>query len=129
MTGQVGYTYNVAGQRLTMSLPGGGTWSYTYSGPTLPKDDPNSAAQGLTTITDDQNRVVNYYLDTLGQTREVWSDQTFTGTQLTNSRGVVDHVRPGEMGDGRPARMERDDGCGGHCRANGCDTVALQRHW
>src|SRR5437764_576358 len=84
MARRVGYTYNVAGQRLTMSLPGGGTWSYTYSGPTLPKDDPNTAANGLATITDDQNRVVNYYLDTQAQPREVWSDQSFSGGNLAS---------------------------------------------
>lgn len=44
ITGGVGYTYGTAGQRLTMSLPGGGTWTYDYTNhtgqsPTMcPKD-------------------------------------------------------------------------------------------
>ena len=62
----VSYTYDPFGDRLSMSLPGGGTWTYTYGGADLPscerlpKDDPNSLAPLLRSITDDQGRRVDY---------------------------------------------------------------------
>lgn len=77
VTGLVAYTYGPAGNRLTMSLPGGGQWVYAYSGMrVLPKDEPDSAGLRLQTITDDQGRIVNYYFDdygTLHQARNNWS--------------------------------------------------------
>src|SRR5262249_49533207 len=81
VTGAVGYTYSVDGRRLTMSLPGGGTWNYSYYGnySMLPKDDPNSCTSTLKRITDDQNRVVDYSISSDGRLVEVWSDQSFDG--------------------------------------------------
>jgi RHS repeat-associated protein len=77
VTGAVGYTYSVDGRRLTMSLPGGGVWNYAYSGPLLPKDEPDSATFALAQITDDQGRIVDYVQDTQGGMHEARFDQTF----------------------------------------------------
>src|SRR5206468_2894835 len=59
ITGTVSYTYGLYGERFTMSLPGGGTWTYGYLPSTqvsspqecFPKDDPNSVGPVLTSIT------------------------------------------------------------------------------
>jgi RHS repeat-associated protein len=89
VTGVVGYTYALSGERLTMSLPGGGTWTYGYgpspgnSGtlPLLPKDDPNAESKMLTSITDDQGRRVDYWLDESGRPYLVRSNQAFDSNQ------------------------------------------------
>ncbi len=39
MTGTTGYTYGSWGERLTMTLPGGGTWTYVYA--TMSYNDPS----------------------------------------------------------------------------------------
>jgi RHS repeat-associated protein len=64
-----------------MSLPGGGTWTYSYYGTysTLPKDDPSSCSSTLKRIADDQNRVVDYSISSDGRLVEVWSNQSFDG--------------------------------------------------
>ena len=86
VTGAISYTYGLSGQRLTMSLPGGDTWHYSYSGggpgtpqQMAPKDDPNSVTPMLRKITDDQSRVVNYYMDQFGRLSEVRGDQSYDG--------------------------------------------------
>jgi RHS repeat-associated protein len=82
VTGTVGYTYTLEGQRASMSLPGGNTWTYTYlpSGSfdlILPSDEPDKASSVLEKITDGQGRVVEFAFDTAGRLREVRSNQTF----------------------------------------------------
>ena len=64
--------------RLTTTLAGGGTWTYTYGArDLLPKDDPNSVAPALTRVTDDQNRVVDYYTDDYGALHLARANQSF----------------------------------------------------
>lgn len=48
-----------------------------------PKDDPNSIGKGLTKITDDQGRIVQYYLDEVGKIAEAFTNQTFSGGNPT----------------------------------------------
>ncbi len=62
LTGTISYTYYLSGTRKTMTLPGGGTWTYRYDGNSvdLSEDDPNKMAMYLSTITDDQGRTVDY---------------------------------------------------------------------
>ena len=97
VTGAVSYTYGLAGERLTMSLPGGDTWTYGY-GPNpgnssslclLPKDDPNSIGQMLSRITDDQGRAVDYWLDESGRPYLVRSNQSFSGTNLVTYQATA----------------------------------------
>lgn len=93
VTGAVGYTYGLAGQRVTMSLPGGGTWTYSYGTSQnstlakgiLPKDDPNSISPPLSKIVDDQGRIVEYKLDLAGRLHESKYNEVFNGGgQLVN---------------------------------------------
>jgi RHS repeat-associated protein len=87
VTGAVSYTYGPGGERLTATLPGGGTWTYTYATSTpglLPKDDPNSLSKRLTKITDDQGRILEYWTDQYGLLHEARVNQTFTGGSLTS---------------------------------------------
>jgi RHS repeat-associated protein len=83
VTGAVGYTYTLHGERLSMSLPGGATWTYAYSNGSidrmLPKDDPNSFTPALTSITDDQGRRVDYSFDELGAMQYARFNQVFDG--------------------------------------------------
>ena len=68
ITGTVGYTYGSWGERRTMTLPGGGTWTYAYlgdgtsgsEGENLP-DDQNldQCHLRLARITDDQGRRID----------------------------------------------------------------------
>jgi RHS repeat-associated protein len=85
VTGAIAYTYGVSGERRTMTLPGGGVWTYAYFGDGTPnnlsgiesKDDPNSISPMLTTITDDQGRQAEYHLDLLGAPHEIVTAQLF----------------------------------------------------
>ena len=86
VTGVINYTYGLSGERLTIALPGGDTWHYAYSGggpgtpqQIAPKDDLNSVSFMLRKITDDQGRVVNYYMDQFGRLSEARVDQSFDG--------------------------------------------------
>ena len=104
VTGTVSYTYGVTGERTSMTMPGGGTITYQYQNWTmLPKDDPNSMARQLKSITDDEGRQVRYYLDvTSGAPREVWSNQTFDGsgtlTSYLKTRYEPDQSAPDAQG-------------------------------
>ena len=70
VTGTTGYTYGSWGERRTMTLPGGGTWTYSYLedtaqshlGSAILPDDQNldQAHLVLTGITDDQGRKIDY---------------------------------------------------------------------
>ena len=79
VTGAISYTYGPAGERATMTLPGGGVWNYNYNTAfkMLAKDDPNSVGRMLTRITDDQGRAVDYWLDESGRPYFVRSNQAF----------------------------------------------------
>jgi RHS repeat-associated protein len=86
VTGTVSYTYALEGHRLTTTLPGGGTWTYSYREPegqtwcVLP--DPGSLdtiRPMLKKITDDQGREVKVSLDTTGRLHEVLSNITYSG--------------------------------------------------
>ncbi|MCW3055742.1 MAG: repeat protein [Chthonomonadales bacterium] len=79
VTGTTSYTYGPAGERATMTLSGGGTWTYSYNTTFkfLGKDDPDSVGRLLTRITDDQGRGVDYWLDESGRPYMVRSNQTF----------------------------------------------------
>ena len=91
VTGTTTYTYRLSGERKTMTLPGGGTWTYTYNADlraaglpslscneALPKDDPNSIANTLAMITDDQGRQVKFQYDYVGRLLATASDQVYT---------------------------------------------------
>ncbi|HEV2471029.1 MAG TPA: RHS repeat-associated core domain-containing protein [Chthonomonadales bacterium] len=93
VTGTVDYTYAPTGERLTMTLPGGGTWTYAYvndasgfglTNCVVPKDDPNSVGAMLTNITDDQGRRVDYVLDILGTLESIEFNETYNGTNLVS---------------------------------------------
>src|SRR3954454_11340268 len=75
-----------------MGLPGGGTWTHQYADGTswststaeiLPKGDPYTLTPMLSRITDDQNRVVEYWLDQHGRVDRVHRNETYSGTSLT----------------------------------------------
>src|SRR5205814_2246929 len=87
VTGTVGYTYGLAGERKTMSLPGGGTWTYDYdlwdSFCLFPKDDPDSVSRMLNRVTDDQGRVAEYWIDHYGALKRARTDETFGGGAAT----------------------------------------------
>jgi RHS repeat-associated protein len=107
VTGTVSYTYGQRGERLTVSLPGGGTWNYTYSSDgakVVPDEDLNKAALKLVKITDDQGREVQYSLSALGTIYEVFSNITYqngsavsyqrTGYSYTQDyRGLLSRVQ------------------------------------
>jgi YD repeat-containing protein len=84
VTGTVSYTTALSGERLTMTLPGGATWTYAYGTtggpPVCPQDDPNTMTRNLSRVTDDQNRRVDYWLDNYGAVKRVRSNQTFDGS-------------------------------------------------
>ncbi len=82
ITGTASYTYDLLGDRLSMTLPGGGTWTYKYltlspqnsSNPngydnhvSMPDDNPDHITPILSSIQDDQGRVVNYTINAAGQ--------------------------------------------------------------
>ena len=50
----------------------------------LSKDDPNSLSHSLATLTDDQGRRIDVYLDQSGRCWESLSNQVFTNTALTS---------------------------------------------
>ena len=79
VTGPISYTYGPAGERATMTLPGGGTWTYGYNSTfnLLGKDDPNSVSKMLSRITDDQGRAVDYWLDESGRRYLARTNQVF----------------------------------------------------
>ncbi len=84
VTGTTGYTYLSSGERTSMTLPGGGTWTYSYlttwSGANegrLPSDDPNSAGTALGSITDAQGRKTEYAFDGSGRLRSARSDEVY----------------------------------------------------
>ena len=102
VTGAMGYTYGLTGERLSMSLPGGGIWTYGYGHGDvqclLSKDDPNSVSRSLATITDDQGRRVEMWLSEVGRSYETYTNQTFVGTNQTGCQDSVnaydyDHLR------------------------------------
>jgi len=90
VTGTTGYTYGLLGERLTMTLPGGGTWTYNYDStivqsayptgkhPQVPGDDPDQIGLVLNSITDDQGRRVEYGFDERGVLSWSRSDEVFT---------------------------------------------------
>ena len=60
VTGTTSYTYRAGGERASVSLPGGGTWSYQYAGGyVLPGPDPFKLTLALTGIVDDNGRRVS----------------------------------------------------------------------
>ena len=115
-TDTISYTYLPSGERATVHLDSGGTWTYgynvylQYSGIynqtplLLPKDDPGSMALLPLSVTDDQGRRVDYYNSTEddpahglytnitsypaqdGRLQVVLSNQTFDVTVPDNPR-------------------------------------------
>ncbi len=88
VTGATTYTYGLAGERLSMSLPGGGSWTYGYDRANvtgcLSKDDPNSLNHSLATLADDQGRRIDVYLDQSGRCWETLTNEAFSGTNLVS---------------------------------------------
>jgi len=78
-TGVISYTYLPTGERQTMTLPGGGTWTYTYAGSAsvLPEENPDKIRRMLLKVEDDQGRDVRYVLDTTGKIHEAISNITY----------------------------------------------------
>ncbi len=100
------YTYGLAGERLTMTLPGGGVWTYGYltgTGYTIvgSAGDLNSAANMLATITDDQGRQVEYHFDMAGAPHEIVSNQVYDVN--LNRVGYQDTVTTYDGGLGNPS--------------------------
>jgi RHS repeat-associated protein len=105
VTGTIGYTYGVHGERLSVALPGGGSWTYNYLNWTmLSGDNPDSAMRTLTTITDDAGRTVRMYVDgTTGAPREIHSNRNYPsgGTELAaymRTRYERDQTAPDAQG-------------------------------
>jgi RHS repeat-associated protein len=82
VTGTVSYTYGLAGERASVTFPGSVTWTYAYATENnqplivLPESDPGKVMPMLKSITDDQGRVVKYYLDEYGNLVEVRNNYT-----------------------------------------------------
>ena len=85
------YTYLINGERNTMTLPGGGTWTYQYGIPTLsvtgsyenayyllPKNDADSLSKNLVAIIDDQGRKIEFRMDMFGHLQSEFSNETYT---------------------------------------------------
>ena len=68
---------SVTGARASMTLPGGGTWTYSNLFK-VNNDSPDKIALLPTTFTDDNGRIVNYTLDAFGSSRTAVTNQTFT---------------------------------------------------
>ena len=117
VTGTTSYTYDLLGDRLTMSLPGGSTWTYTYltvlpgyrSAPLnctcLPDQNPDHMTAILSQINDDQGRVIYYGITSqarlAAKTIPAASDTNLavqyisdtTGGSQCNSRGWLQEVK------------------------------------
>jgi len=99
VTGMTSYTYGVTGERRTMALPGGGTWTYAYvnDGGLLSaydmnwaKDDPNALSRKLQSTTDDQGRRIDVYLsDYL-----LYNDAAITSTRTNQTFDVSNPNNP-----------------------------------
>ncbi len=115
ITGTIEYTYNVTGERATLELPGGNTWTYSYRSNwwMLPKGDPNAYSKMLDKITDDQGKEVFYYFDTRGKLYEAkqkisgsvsnLTTYTYDSNGSNQSRGHLAEIKneitkPGFMG-------------------------------
>ena len=98
VTGTISYTYGVGRERATMSLPGGGTWHYTYwwsqvdldgfhypssycgthlCYPVDASDDPDKLTPLLQSMTDDQGREVDFSIDILGAVESVTFNKAY----------------------------------------------------
>lgn len=87
VTGTTSYTYGMEGERLTMTLPGGGMWTYGGYMPAQDTTDPAKAQAVPTQVTDDQGRQTLYSYSDTGQLLAVTSDQVFN-----SSGGLVSHL-------------------------------------
>lgn len=99
VTGTTSYTYRAGGERASVSLPGGGTWTYEYYlHYLLPAPDPAKMTLPLTAIVDDQGRRVTVAMSENGlayvQTNQVydqsgnrvsWLETDYTYDMLTES--------------------------------------------
>ena len=97
-TSSLTYTYLPTGERQTMTLPGGQTWTYAYSqnngwsgtpgsilppptpGCLMPGGDPNAVTATLQSITDNQGRVVNYTFGAAGHLYQAVSDPVYNSS-------------------------------------------------
>jgi len=86
VTGIVSYSYLLSGERVSLAVAGGRTWTYTYmpsNGSSdkyncvVPEGQPDKITLPLQSISDDQGRGVNYYVTNAGRMIEVDSDQTY----------------------------------------------------
>jgi len=79
VTGTMSYTYLNTGERETVTLPGGGTWTYVYAehASMLSGESPDKISRMLEKVEDDQGRDVRYTLDTTGRIHEAISNITY----------------------------------------------------
>jgi YD repeat-containing protein len=81
VTGAISYTYDPMGNRTSMTLPGGGSWTYQYSTYTemnaISKDDPNTVYRLVAQAIDDQGRIVRFRYNTLGMPNGAFYNQAF----------------------------------------------------
>lgn len=106
VTGTISYTYLPTGERATMTLPGGGTWTYSYvadpysGGLMLGKEnDLNTVSRRLSRITDDQGRAVDYYMNGFGMPLYVKSNQVFGSGNVLQSYCRTDYIYDNENHD------------------------------
>ncbi|MGV3719790.1 MAG: RHS repeat domain-containing protein [Actinomycetota bacterium] len=79
VTGTISYTYLTTGERASVTLPGGGTWTYTYAEDwsMLPEPSPDKISRLLLKIEDDNGRDVQYVLDSTGRMHEAINNITY----------------------------------------------------
>jgi len=108
VTGTISYTYGLAGERKTMTLPGGGIWTYIYNPwnpyynigyATETKDDPNTLAFTLEGIQDDQGREVDFGFAHHGELCQVMSNQVYDGNGSLVSYDEADYIPDGGIGN------------------------------
>ncbi len=116
VTGTIGYIYNLLGERLTVSLPGGGTWTYSYQTgaegndgnyrvneyAAMPDDNPDHMASVLGAISDDQGRRAGYTVQQDG--RMVAVDDVMSATTGMHTDYISDYDNNGTVSNSASRR-------------------------
>jgi len=102
VTGAVGYTMDLIGDRRYMTLPGGGQWEYQYSTLywSVNAEEPDKSRPLLVKLIDDQGRDVEYDFTLNGMLKEVRSDRTYDGQGVLTAQLVTDYTYDQGSGSG-----------------------------
>ncbi len=98
VTGTISYTYLPTGEKSSVTLPGGGAWTYDYSATmsVLPEESPDKLSRMLLKVIDDQGRDVRYVFDATGRMHEAISNITY------QNQAEVSYVKTEYVYDGIP---------------------------